>query len=268
MGPEKPKVSIVMPAYNMERYIAAAISSVQKQTYSNWELLIIDDGSKDSTCAIVEQLAAEDARICLIRNEKNMGVARARNRGFELASGKYVALLDSDDLWREEKLEHQVDLAEETGADIIYCSYAIIDEMGMKLCDDFIVPAVTNFEESLFRSVISCSTALLSFDVYHTYRFNPDFYHEDLIFWLQILHDRLKVSGAKQVLADYRVHSGTRASNKLRTAVNRWKVYRSYFGLPVGKSLLLFSKYTFCGIKKYWRKSTGTIRNREKFLSR
>ena len=254
MVSEKPKVSVIMPAYNMERYIGAAIQSVQQQTYLNWELLIIDDGSQDATCEIVERLAAEDERIHLIRNEKNIGVAQARNRGFALASGKYVALLDSDDLWRAEKLALQIDVAEETGAAIVYCSYGIIDETGAKLCDDFIVPKVTNFEKSLSQSVISCSTALLSSDVYHNYRFNPDFYHEDLIFWLQILNDQLEVSGVKDVLADYRVYSGTRASNKIRTAINRWKVYRRYFGLSILKSVWVFVKYAFLGVRKYWRK--------------
>lgn len=254
MVSEKPKVSIVMPAYNMERYIGAAIHSVQQQTYSNWELLVIDDASTDSTCDIVERLSEEDSRIRLIRNEKNIGVAKTRNRGFALASGQYVALMDSDDLWREAKLTRQVKLAEETGADVIYCSYAIISESGQKLCDDYIVPKVTNFEEALSKSVISCSTALLSRDVYTTYRFNPEYYHEDLVFWLQLLYDRLKVRGVTDVLADYRIHDGTRASNKIRTAVNRWKVYRSYFGLPFEKSVVVFLKYAFLGVKKYWRK--------------
>lgn len=251
---EKPKVSVIMPAYNMERYIEQAIQSVQRQTYSNWELLVIDDGSLDNTCKIVERLAEQDARIHLLRNEKNIGVSRARNRGFDLASGKYVALMDSDDLWREEKLARQVDLAERTGADVIYCSYGIIGEMGEKLCNDFIVPDITNFENSLSQSVISCSTAMLSSDVYHTYRFNPDFYHEDLIFWLQILNDQLVVSGVTDVLADYRVYKGTRASNKIRTAVNRWKVYRRYFELSFTDSVWAFVKYAFLGVRKYWRK--------------
>ena len=246
-----------MPAYNMERYIEAAICSVQKQTYSNWELLVIDDGSQDSTCAIVEKLAAKDTRIRLIRNEKNIGVAQTRNRGFELASGQYLALLDSDDLWREEKLERQLGMAEETGADVIYCSYSIIDERGLKICDDFIVPDITDFERSLSQSVISCSTALLSFDVYNMYRFNPDFYHEDLIFWLQILYDRLEVRGVTDVLAAYRVHNGTRASNKICTAANRWKVYRRYFGLPFSKSAWTFVKYAYLGVKKYRRNACG-----------
>ena len=251
---DAPKVSIVMPAYNMERYICAAIHSVQEQTYPNWELIVIDDSSQDSTCRIVERLANKDQRIRLIRNEKNIGVAQTRNRGFELASGEYLALLDSDDLWRREKLARQVSLAEDTGADVIYCSYAIIDEAGRRICDDFIVPQNTNFENCLSKIVISCSTALLSRNIYKQYRFNPNYYHEDLVFWLQLLHDKRKVAGAAEVLADYRVHDGTRASNKLRTAANRWKVYRSYFGLSVGKSAVAFIKYACLGVKKYWRK--------------
>lgn len=251
---EKPKVSVIMPAYNMERYIGDAIRSVQQQTYTNWELLIIDDGSTDSTGEIVEQLAREDERIRFIRNERNIGVARTRNRGFELASGEYVALLDSDDVWRPEKLACQLAMAEESGADVVFCSYAIIGEVGEKLCSDFIVPQETNFEEGLSKIVISCSTALLSKSVYKIYRFNADYYHEDLVFWLEILHDGLRNKGVVDVLADYRVHDGARASNKVRTAINRWKIYRKCFSLSTVKSAVFFAKYAFWGVKKYWRK--------------
>lgn len=254
MVTEKPLVSIVMPAYNMERYIESAICSVQSQTYKNWELLVIDDGSTDKTCEIVERLAAGDDRIRLIRNEKNVGVARTRNRGFEMAAGCYVALLDSDDLWRPEKLDYQVALAVDTGADIVYCSYGMIGESGKKICDDFIVSAQTDFKESLSRMVISCSTALLSQNVFKKYRFDPEYYHEDLVFWLQILRDGLLARGQTEVLADYRVHDGARAANKFRSAMNRWKVYRTYFNLSVKDSAFFLIKYAFLGVMKYQRK--------------
>ena len=248
-----PVVSVIMPAYNEERFVEEAIRSVIQQTFTDWELLVLDDCSQDSTCAIVQRIAAEDSRIRLINNEQNMGVAQTRNRGLELCAGQFVALLDSDDVWYPEKLSCQLKLAQETGADVVYCSYGMIDEHDEKICQDFIVPATTDYKDSLIKSVISCSTALLSRSVVDRYRFASGFYHEDLALWLQILRDGYTACGATEVLADYRVIEGTRASNKVRNAVNRWRVYRDYLKLPVLKSTVLLFQYALLGLKKYRR---------------
>ena len=244
-------VSVIMPAYNAARYIETAIRSVLAQTFPNWELIVIDDGSKDTTVEVVEQLAREDSRITLLRNETNMGVAKTRNRGMALAQGRYIALLDSDDIWRSEKLEKQVVLAQETGADIVYCSYAIVDEYGHQKCDDFIVPVETDFDASLVKSVISCSTALLTRELADTYRFDDTFYHEDLTLWLQILESGHIARGVTEVLADYRMMDGTRAANKLQSAAHRWQIYRKRLGFSVWKSAKLLMKYGVLGLKKY-----------------
>lgn len=254
METNKPLVSVIMPAYNAERFIEAAVRSVMAQTVTDWELLILDDGSKDNTAAVAAKMASEDDRIRFLPNEANMGVARTRNRGFELCRGRFVALLDSDDIWLPEKLEKQLALAEKTGADIIYCSYGIMDENDQKICEDFIVSSAVSFDQFLTKSVISCSTALLSRKIVDRYRFMTTFYHEDLALWLQLLQDGFQARGVTEVLAQYRIMQGSRASNKLKSAVNRWRIYRKHLGLPVGKSLSLLAEYAFLGLKKY-RKS-------------
>ena len=124
---KQPLVSVIMPAYNAEKYIGEAIASVCAQTYKNWNLLILDDGSADRTVEIAESYAQQDARIQVLCNPQNMGVARTRNRGFDLAQGEWIALLDSDDRWRAQKLEKQLAVARSSDADIVYCSYAMID---------------------------------------------------------------------------------------------------------------------------------------------
>ena len=120
----QPLVSVVMPAYNAEKYIGEAIRSVQSQTYKNWILLAIDDCSTDHTAEIIQSFANEDNRVRLIRNVHNLGAAKARNRGFELAEGEWVALLDSDDVWYSEILEKQLAKAMEPGSEFIYGSGA------------------------------------------------------------------------------------------------------------------------------------------------
>lgn len=246
-------VTIVMPAYNAGEWIEEAIGSVMAQTYRDWELLVVDDGSEDDTCAITEKLALEDARIRLIRSGENKGVAFARNHGLSLAKGEYVALLDSDDVWHPEKLERQLALARQTGADIVYCSYGIMGGHGKGLWDDFIVPECTDFESFLVRSVISCSTAMLSRRIVDRYRFDPGYYHEDLVLWLRILRDGYTARGVTQVLAQYRISSGSRSRDKWKSAANRWKVYREYFGISVAKSGRLLIRYALLGLRKYRR---------------
>lgn len=247
----KPLVSVIMPAYNAQKYIEQAVTSVINQTYRNWQLIVIDDCSKDNTLDIVQKLAKKDDRITVVENAENLGVARTRNKGFDVAEGSWVALLDSDDLWHSDKLEKQLNAAQHTGADIVYCSYGMIDESGEKILDDFIVPEKTDFEASLAVSVMSCSTVMLSREIYKTHRFSTDFYHEDLVYWLEILREGYKASGVTEVLAQYRVSQGSRASNKFKSAYNRWRIFRKHLKLPLNKSIKYILKYTFAGLKKY-----------------
>lgn len=252
-GEHSPAVSVIMPAYNCEKYIEEAIRSVMSQSFTDWELIVLDDGSSDSTREIIERLAAEDARIISMPNEKNMGVAKTRNRGFDVSRGRYIALLDSDDIWESNKLELQMATAESTGADIIYCSYGIVDENGNNLCADFIVGEKADYYSTMVRTEISCSTALLSRAIVDKYRFSTDYYHEDLVLWLTLLKDGYKARGVCDILAEYRVSRGSRASNKLKSAVERWKIFRNQMKEPFFKSLFYIFRYALCALKKYKR---------------
>lgn len=248
----RPLVSVIMPAYNAEPYLEQAVRSVLDQTYENWELLLLDDCSTDRTAALAADLARLDPRIRLYRSEQNLGVARTRNRGFDLAQGAWAALLDSDDSWRREKLERQLALAERTGADILYCSYALVEE-GAGHRSDFLVPERTSYDEMLRQSVLSCSTVLLSREIYTSYRFSPEYYHEDYVFWLRLLKDGHQAAACPEVLADYRLVKGSRSDNKLRAAKNRWKIYRRVEGLPFWRAAGVFASYACHGLVKYKR---------------
>ena len=124
-------VSIIMPSYNTANYIEASIESVRHQTYENWELIIVDDCSTDNTDEIVKPLLS-DARIRYLKNEKNSGAAISRNRALREAKGKWIAFLDSDDLWLPEKLEEQVAFMEQNGYHFSYTNYEEIDMAGEK----------------------------------------------------------------------------------------------------------------------------------------
>lgn len=246
-------VSVIIPALNAEKYIEKTILSVISQTYPDFELIVIDDGSTDATVSIVETLAKRDARIRLHKNGTNLGVAESRNRGFDLAKGKWVALLDSDDVWHSDKLEKQLALAHSSGADIIYCSYALVDERTGEKVKDYILPEKTTYEDTLKVNIITCTTALLSEEIVKNYRFTSKFYHEDFVFWLELLKKGFRVVGCPEVLADYTLRSDSRSFNKRKSAWERWVVYRKSQKMSFFKSALTFVQYAFYGIRKYKR---------------
>ena len=253
MNKEIPLVSVIMPAYNAAPFIEEAINSVISQTVKDWELLVIDDCSTDNTREIVEKIALQDSRVRLLANEKNMGAAGSRNRGLDAFTGRYVALLDSDDYWYPPMLEKMIARAEETKADIIYCSYELVDEQGMKVCNDFLVPETTDFKQSIIRSVITCSTALITDDLARKNRFPVNMYHEDIAMWFQILRDGGLARGEPEVLAAYRQRKNSRSADKLVSAARRWQIYRKHLSMSFLQSVKAMIGYGYYGLIKFKR---------------
>ena len=248
---EKPLVSIVMPVYNAEHLIAAAIRSVQAQTVQDWELLVIDGCSQDKTADIVARISRGDARIRLAWNEKHSSVAQSRNKGLSMCQGKYVAFLDSDDVWYPDKLEKQIACLEENDADLVYSSYAIVDHAGKQQCRNYIVPRTVSYEQLLQENVIGCSTVLLRRHCVEENRFDESIFHEDYALWLKLLHSGCKAVGVTEVLVDYFYHTDSKAGNKWNAAKHRWEIYHRYLKLPLRDSLRYFCQYAASGLRKY-----------------
>ena len=249
---EAPLVSVIMPSYNAERFIDAAIASVVEQSMENWELIIIDDGSCDRSVALAKAWQEKDGRICVLQNEKNSGVAKTRNRGIELAKGQYIAFLDSDDVWHREKLQRQLERMAEENAQIGYCSYAIIGADGEQARPDYLVPDSARLEDILKENFIQCSAMLIRADLVKRILFNTEFYHEDYILGLDMLKEGNKAAGCTQVLLSWRYVQNSRSFNKWKSARNRWRIYRRYLKLSFWKSLYYQICYTFAGLRKYF----------------
>ena len=126
-------VTVIMPSFKCGRFIEESIKSVQSQTYTNWELLVVDDCSKDGTVDIVEELMSGDKRIRLFKNLNNSGAAISRNKALKEAKGRWIAFLDSDDLWEPTKLEKQIGFMEENGYAFTYHEYIEIDEQDKEI---------------------------------------------------------------------------------------------------------------------------------------
>lgn len=252
---EKPLISIIMPAWNAEQTIEEAIRSVQEQTYPFWELIVIDDHSSDQTGEKVLELASEDSRICLKRNRKNLGVSRSRNRGVDLAGGNWVAFLDSDDLWRRDKLEKQVRLIHQkkeaelifTGSAFIRGSAKSVIPISYKLS----VPEVISYRQLLKQNVISCSSVLVRKELLLQYPMRHDNMHEDYAVWLQILKNGFQARGIDEPLLIYRLSPGSKSGHKNKAAIMTYRVYR-FMGLGHVQALYYFMWYAAKSLKKYF----------------
>lgn len=244
----RPKVSVIMPAYNGEKTIEDSVCSVLSQTFSEFELIIINDCSTDNTLRQVYKIAEEDSRIKIYTNQENLGVAETRNTGISLASGDYISFIDSDDIWVKEKLELQLDYLNKTGADLCYSSYEFINIYGERIGHLYKVPLSITYKQLLCENVIGCSTVLIKKEILPTSPFTSKYFHEDYVLWLKLLKDQKSAVGINKPLVQYRV--GGRSSNKINAAYHRWKIYRNEEKLSFLVSVYYLSAYAFNGLNK------------------
>lgn len=241
-------ISIIMPVYNGEKYIASAIESVLGQAYENWELIVVDDCSKDSTAEIIEVFT--DSRIKYTKNKANSGCAVSRNNGLDIASGEYVAFLDCDDIWHEDKLAKQVQLIKNTDVDLVYTGYQFIDQNDVKT--KVIIPkGKATLSDLLKENYIIFSTVLCKRSILKGIGFKPEWFHEDYVYLLDLLQKKARFAGLQEKLALYRVHKGGRSNDKKNAALRRWDIYRNYLHYGYLKSLYYFAFYAYYGARKY-----------------
>jgi glycosyltransferase involved in cell wall biosynthesis len=246
----KPLVSVVMPARNSERYIEEAMASVFSQSHRDWELIVVDDGSTDGTGDVVQMVLAREPRLRMLRLAHPGGPAGARNAAIALAEGRYIAFLDSDDLWLPAKLERQLELMERTKAPLSFTAYRKIDSEGNPGRAVIEVPSTVTYAELLKTNVIGCLTAVYDALALGK-RYMPQAGHEDYGLWLAILGDPVVAVGINEPLACYRVHDRSVSRNKLRAAGMQWAVYRGVARLSFWQSLYYFLHYVYHGLKKF-----------------
>lgn len=245
-------ISIVMPAYNCEKYVLNAINSVLDQTYKNWELLVIDDGSKDNTLQIIKELGEKDFRIKALANKENMGVSATRNRGIELAIGEWIAFLDSDDMWKSSKLERQLEIAEKKGAEFIFTGSSYINEQGEPFKGIFEVPEKITYQKLRNHNVISCSSVLVKKKYFENIKMEKDEMHEDYAVWLRILKLGITAYGLNEPLLIYRISRNSKSGNKMKTVKMTYKVFR-YIGINFIGATYFTTRHVFASVRKYKR---------------
>lgn len=246
----QPLVSIIMPAFNCENYIEQAIESIKEQTYTNWELIIIEDCSTDTTWEKIKTISHK--QIHIYRNPMNCGVAQTRNRGVELAAGDWIAFLDSDDLWVQEKLEKQIALLNrEKEAPLVFTGSGFISETNIKMSYVLHVPEKIARKRLLKQNLISCSSVLVKKDLLKKYPMpTVKMIHEDFAVWLQILSQIPHAYGIDEPLLIYRISSSSKSGNKIKAARMNWNTYR-YIQMNIFQSLYYMAFYMINGYKKY-----------------
>lgn len=241
------KVSVVMPALNSAATIEAAVASVRAQSFRDWELLIVDNGSEDGTLALAQGFAREDDRIRVLTDCPIRCAAAARRTGIDAAEGEFVAFLDSDDLWLPEKLALQL----QTGEDFVFtgCSYMNAD--GSRRSHILHVPEKVGYPGILKQNVIPCSSVLVRRRLLEAcFTETTNEISEDYAAWVRILRRGVTAVGLDQPLLCYRVSPDSLSGNKLRSAVRCWRMYRSC-GLGVLPAAVYWLSYVGRSLIKY-----------------
>jgi teichuronic acid biosynthesis glycosyltransferase TuaG len=250
MGLRTPLISIIMPAYNAENTIQLAISSVINQSFADWELLVVNDCSTDKTDEILRSFAKTDARIIVIENKDNQGVSMSRHNGVVASKGTWIAFLDSDDVWREDKLEKQLAVQKKTNASLLFTGSAFMDNNGDPIDYYLHAPERLTYHDLLKQNLLSNSSSLVKAELIKKYESIGDQMHEDYATWLKIMRTGIDAYGVDEPLLIYRLSSGSKSSNKIKAAKMNWNTYR-YVGLNVFASIYYMFFYTINGIKKY-----------------
>lgn len=243
-------VSVVIPAYNCTAYIALAIDSALGQQVP-LEVIVVDDCSTDDLPGLITRYR-EDSRVRYVRNEKNLGVAKTRNRGVSLARGEYVAFLDADDYWAQGKLRLQLERIREKHAVICSTAREMMTPEGR--LTGFVLPVKEDltYRDMLRQNYIGCSSVLIKTSVAREFPMHHDDAHEDYLMWLEVFQKYGYGCAINEPLLKYRLSNTGKSGNKLHSARLTYRTYR-YHGLGRLRTLVCFCSYACYGVKKYAR---------------
>lgn len=227
-------VSVIMPTYNCAKFIGETINSIQNQTYDNWELIIVDDCSKDNTEEVVSKI--NDKRIKYHKLEKNSGAAVARTEAMKLAKGNYMAFLDSDDIWMPEKLEKQIKFMEDNNYYFTCTAYEQIDEENNKLGKIIKTVKKANYNRILLDCPVGNSTVMYNVDELGKFEVPNIRKRNDDALWLQIIKKAQYIYGMEDILMQYRIRNNSISSNKLSLIKYHWYLYRNIEHLSIARS--------------------------------
>ena len=243
-------VSIVTPVYNAERFIEKTIKSVLAQTYEDFEMILVDDCSPDKSEVVIRNLAALDSRIKYVKLDENAGAAVARNTGLEHAQGQYIAFIDSDDVWKPEKLSKQIAYMKTNNYSFTYTNFEMVEEDGKIINASVPLPERLNYSGLLKNTAIACSTVIIDRKVIGDFRMPLVRKGQDTATWLKILRTHKYAYLYNEVLGSYRQVEGSISSDKIGALKRTWNTYRNIEKLPLIKAVYYFTYYVLNAIKR------------------
>lgn len=231
-------VSVVIPVYNAEKFIRDTVASIKSQTYDNYEVLLVDDGSTDNTMSVLKDI--ENDKFKILKSD-GKSAACARNTGIKAANGRYIAFIDADDLWDPDKLSKQIKFMEENDAAFSFTGYEFADENGVSVHKIVSVPHTITYKQALKNTTIFTSTVIFDMskltkdDVYM-----PSIKSEDTATWWRLLRNGVKAYGLNESLTLYRRSGSTLSSDKMEAIRRIWNLYRNAEKLSVPYSAYCF----------------------------
>jgi glycosyltransferase involved in cell wall biosynthesis len=244
-------VSIITPTFNSAKYIAETIQSVQKQTYTNWEMIIVDDGSSDDTVAVVKKIQETEHRIYLIEQSQNVGPAITRNKGIDHATGKYLTFLDADDIWFTDFIENSINTINKTRIPFVFSSYRRSNENLEYVYSDFIVPKKVTYTDILKTNSISCLTAFIDIEVAGKKLMPLIHKRQDMGLWLKYLKEIPFAYGIQETKAIYRIRKNSLSRKKSNLIKYQWQFYREVENLSILQSTYYMLQWMYRGFMKY-----------------
>ena len=248
-----PLVSVITPAYQAERFIGDTVESVLRQSCQEWEYLLVDDCSTDGTTRIIESYANSDERVTLLRNKANIGAAGSRNRGIHAARGRYLAFLDSDDLWEPTKLTEQMQFMTRSNLPLTYTAYKRVDADGQPI-GLVEPPARVDYHMMLSSNHMACSTVIVDTATFGKPMFPDLRLRQDHALWLRLLRTADWAHGLGEPLMRYRVRRDSLSANKVRAARYSWQLLVKEERLGFARALYHFGKYAFLATAKRSRR--------------
>lgn len=245
-------VSIITPCYNGARFLGETIESVLAQTYPNWEMIIVDDGSIDNSAEIARNYMGKDNRIKLIQ-QANGGSAAARNNGIKNANGRYIALLDSDDLWEPEFLDSQLNFMNEKKALCVYSSYKRINEKSEEILHPLKCKDLVTYNQMTVTNYIGCLTGLYDSSKYGKVYLHKELnsIRDDYAYWLDIVKIAGVAYGNPKILARYRIMQTSTTGRKGKLIKIQYTFYRTYLKFGIIHSLWNTARWAFRGILNF-----------------
>lgn len=245
-------VSVIIPVYNSGRYITETLESALNQTYNNIEIILVDDCSKDNSREIIENFMNRHINIVYHLQEKNGGAALARNKALDLAKGRYVAFLDSDDLWHPEKIEKQLQLMKNKKIAFCYTAYEMVDGQGNVLKNKTKVIEKAEYKNLLKNTVISTPTVMIDRNLTGDLRMTNRRTGQDYAYWLLLLKEVKLAYGIDEPLVTVRRRNGSLSRNKFQNIVDVWEIQTKIENIPRVYALYNTGCYIINSLIKRW----------------